>query len=128
TNQDWGNVAVTDVVARAVAPFNPARFTLRGDDTELASAKALLLAMAVHELGTNAVKYGALSNGEGRVAIDWHRESKKLVFHWRETGGPQGAAPTHRGFGSNLIQRAITGAQFDYAVDGLRCLLEMVSD
>ena len=132
TNQDWGRVAVTDVVARAVAPFNPARFTMRGDDAELPAAKALLLAMAVHELATNAVKYGALSNGEGRIAIDWHGEKKKLVFHWRESGGPPVSAPTHKGFGSNLIQRAMAGEQggahFDYASDGLRCSLEIASD
>lgn len=131
TSQDWGQVAVTDVVTRAVAPFNPARFTLRGDDAELPAAKALLLAMAVHELATNAVKYGALSNAEGRVAIEWHGGKKKLVFHWHESGGPKVEQPTHRGFGSNLIQRAMAGehggAQFDYAPDGLRCALEIAS-
>jgi PAS domain S-box-containing protein len=127
TNQDWGNVAVLDVVRRAIAAFNPDRFTLHGDETELPAAKALLLAMTVHELGTNAVKYGALSNGDGRVAIDWHGGNNRLTFHWHETGGPTVAAPTHRGFGSNLIQRAMAGEQgsahFDYAPGGLRCSL-----
>ena len=132
TNQEWGYAAVTDVVGRAVAAFNPARFSMRGDNAELPAAKALLLAMVVHELGTNAVKYGALSNAEGRVAIDWHREPGKLVFEWRESGGPKVEPPTHRGFGSNLIQRAMAGeqggAQFDYAPEGLRCSLEITGD
>lgn len=126
TAQDWGRVAVTDIVTRAIAPFNPQRFALRGDDTALPAAKALLLAMAVHELGTNAVKYGALSNTEGRVHIDWHGEKDRLVLHWRESGGPKVEQPAHRGFGTNLIQRAIGGgAQFEYAADGLKGSLEI---
>jgi PAS domain S-box-containing protein len=132
TTHDEGSVAVTEVVTRAVAPFDATRFSLRGGDAQLSSAKALLLAMAVHELGTNAVKYGALSNPEGRVSIDWHGDRNRLVFHWRESGGPPVTPPTHRGFGSNLIQRAMTGekggAQFDYAADGLRCSLEIAGD
>lgn len=129
TNQEWGQVAVTDIVTRAIAAFNPQRFSLRGDDTTLPAAKALLLAMAVHELGTNAVKYGALSNTEGRVHIDWHGEKDLLIFHWRETGGPKVEQPAHRGFGTNLIQRAMGGvnggAQFEYAANGLKGSLEI---
>lgn len=129
TNQDWGHVAVTDIVARAIAPFNPQRFSLRGDDTSLPAAKALLLAMAVHELSTNAVKYGALCNTEGRVHIDWHGEKDRLVFHWRESGGPKVEQPVHRGFGTNLIQRAMGGvnggAQFEYTAEGLKGSLEI---
>ena len=128
TTHDQGRVAVRDIVARAIAPFDTARFTLHGDNAELSAAKALLLAMAVHELGTNAVKYGALSNDEGRIAVDWHSAKDRLVFHWRESGGPAVSQPTHRGFGSNLIQRAMAGAQFDYAPGGLRCSLEIVGD
>lgn len=129
TSQDWGQVAVSDIVTRGIAPFNAERFTARGDGTALSSAKALLLAMAIHELGTNAVKYGALSNADGRIAIDWHDGDGRLTFHWRETGGPRVAPPDRRGFGTNLIQRAMAGeqggAQFDYAEDGLKVRLEI---
>ncbi len=129
TNKDWGMVAVSDIVARAVAAFGPNRFAVQGDDSALPAAKALLLAMAVHELSTNAVKYGALSNDDGSVAVAWHTEAGKLVLHWRETGGPPAAPPAHRGFGTNLIQRAMAGeqgsAQFDYAPEGLRGTLEI---
>jgi two-component system CheB/CheR fusion protein len=129
TNKEWGDVSVTDIVNRAVAPFNPARFTVRGDDSALSSAKGLLLAMAVHELSTNAVKYGALSNGDGRIAIDWHGLPDRLVMRWQESGGPPVETPTKRGFGTNLIQRAMGGdqggAQFDYAPDGLKGTLEI---
>jgi two-component sensor histidine kinase len=117
------------VVARAVAPFNPVRFTMQGDAAVLPAATALLLAMAVHELCTNAVKYGALSNAEGRIAIGWEDRSGLLCFRWQESGGPAVQIPTRRGFGTNLIQRAITGeqgsAQFDYAPSGLTGTLEI---
>jgi two-component system CheB/CheR fusion protein len=129
TNREWGDVGVTDIVTRAVAPFNAARFALCGDDSMLSSAKGLLLAMAMHELSTNAVKYGALSNSEGHIAIDWHGEADRLVIHWHEMGGPRVGAPTKKGFGTNLIQRAMAGEQggalFDYAPEGLKSTLEI---
>jgi two-component system CheB/CheR fusion protein len=129
TARDWGAVAVSEIVSRAVVAFNADRFTVRGDDTALPAAKALLLAMAVHELGTNAVKYGALSNEEGHIAIDWKGTGNRMTFHWKETGGPAVTAPSRRGFGTNLIQRAMAGdqgaASFDYAADGLKGTLEI---
>jgi PAS domain S-box-containing protein len=129
TNQDWGQVMVRDVVDRAIAAFNPARFTLDGDAAELSATTALLLAMAVHELCTNAVKYGALSNTQGRIAIGWEDRGGLLHFTWKESGGPAVEPPTRKGFGTNLIQRAITGeqgsARFDYAPDGLTGTLEI---
>ena len=129
TCHDHESVSVTDIVTRAVTAFAPQRFTLRGDDTTLPAAKALLMSLAMHELCTNAVKYGALSNDDGHIAIDWHGETDRLVFHWRESGGPQIAQPTKRGFGTSLIQRAMAGeqgkAEFDYAPDGLRGTLEI---
>jgi two-component sensor histidine kinase len=129
TNQDWGQVMVRDVVERAIAAFNPARFTLDGDTAELSATTALLLAMAVHELCTNAVKYGALSNTQGRIAIGWEDRDGRLCFRGQESGGPAVEPPTRKGFGTNLIQRAITGeqgsARFDYAPDGLTGTLEI---
>jgi PAS domain S-box-containing protein len=129
TNQDWGDVTVKDLVDRAAAAFNPQRFSIQGDRTALPSAKALLLAMAMHELGTNAVKYGALSNATGKVDIAWQGEEHNLVLHWRESGGPMVVPPAQKGFGTNLIQRALAGeqgrTQLDYAPDGLKAILEI---
>jgi PAS domain S-box-containing protein len=129
TNEDWGDVMVRDVVDRAVAAFNPQRFKIQGDRTALPSAKALLLAMAIHELGTNAVKYGALSNITGQVDIAWQGQDGRLILHWRESGGPAVALPTQKGFGTNLIQRALASeqgrTQLDYAPDGLKGTLEI---
>jgi PAS domain S-box-containing protein len=129
TSQDWGDVAVREIMARAIAPFDPQRFITTGDGTQLPAPKALLLAMVVHELGTNAVKYGALSNSCGRVAVAWSGKPDRLLFHWRESGGPVVKPPQRKGFGSNLIQRAVAGehgsAHFDYAPDGLKGALEI---
>ena len=134
TNQDWGNVTAEQVVDRAIAPFNAQRFTATGDATSLPAAAALLLAMVVHELCTNAVKYGALSNATGTVEIGWQGQQgtngkTELKVRWREKGGPPVTAPAHTGFGTNLIRRALAGEQgradFEYAPEGLRGVFEL---
>jgi two-component sensor histidine kinase len=101
------------------------------DGIWLNATKALLLAMALHELATNAVKYGALSNGKGCVKILWefNAQSNKVTLFWRENGGPRIVPPKHDGFGSRLIQGAMEGAlgkaQFDFEPQGLACTLEV---
>jgi two-component sensor histidine kinase len=88
--------------------------------------------MALHELATNAVKYGALSNASGRVRIDWkhHVESNRLWLVWQETGGPPVAPPRRQGFGMRLIERAIESAggsaRLDFEPQGLACKLEVI--
>jgi two-component sensor histidine kinase len=89
--------------------------------------------MVLHELATNAIKYGALSNDSGRVEIAWETRPEKdrlhLEFRWKEIGGPPVKAPARRGFGSSLIERAIQGesstTRLDFDPDGLRFTLEM---
>jgi two-component sensor histidine kinase len=69
--------------------------------------------MAVHELATNAAKYGALSNGSGRISVHWtiaERDEEQLQIVWTETGGPKVAAPSSEGFGSRLIERGTGGS------------------
>ena len=89
--------------------------------------------MAVHELGTNAVKYGALSNGSGRVEVVWsvlgRASGHRLVLGWRESDGPPVKAPERRGFGSRLIERSLAGdlggeARLDFAPTGHVCTIE----
>ena len=87
--------------------------------------------MALHELATNAVKYGALSNGTGCVRIDWKHapQTQRLVLHWHESGGPRVAPPKSEGFGSLLIRRVIGTAggssKIDFHPQGLACTLEI---
>lgn len=133
THQDWERVAVRDVAEKALQPFLDAdhqRHHISGPDTVLIASKALLLAMVMHELATNAVKYGALSVPGGTIALDWQVQGPRLVLTWRERGGPKVSEPSHRGFGSNLIERALKGeqgeARFDFHQDGVVCTLQMV--
>jgi two-component sensor histidine kinase len=132
TTRDWDRVAVADVVMRALAPFDSGqRFSLSGVEASLSSDTSLVLALALHELATNAVKYGALSNDAGRVRISWEHadfERSRLRICWQEVDGPPVAPPSKTGFGSMLIQRVLGGSQgsaaVQYAPEGVICTFE----
>ena len=82
--------------------------------------------MALHELATNAAKYGALSNDAGNIRVEWSIDGDHLVLRWEESGGPAVVAPTAKGFGSILIERATDGqAQIEFAPEGVRCTLNV---
>jgi two-component sensor histidine kinase len=131
TTRDWDRVAVADVVVRALAPFDAQRFSTTGAEASLGSDSSLVLALALHELATNAVKYGALSNAEGRVSVSWDFgdvHGTRLRVHWQETGGPPVSPPERTGFGSTLIERALGGshgAKMDFAIEGVSCTFEV---
>jgi two-component sensor histidine kinase len=99
-----------------------------GPNIRLAPRKALALVLALHELATNAVKYGALSNDEGRVILNWNivedAEADRLMLRWEELGGPTVTPPTRRGFGTRMIERALAAefggsAEIDYRPRGV---------
>ncbi len=119
TKQSWEGADLADVVDRAVGPFQGAseRFIIDGSNVWLSPKQALALSMALHELATNAVKYGALSNEAGRARIAWfiapHNGSGELHLTWTEEGGPRVDPPLHKGFGSRLIERSLA-----YDLDG----------
>jgi two-component sensor histidine kinase len=89
--------------------------------------------MALHELATNAVKYGALSNATGTVALNWRlrqeADARSLWLEWRERGGPEVGKPSRSGFGSALIERALRQEQgqscFEFRPEGVVCTLEI---
>src|SRR5262249_4233969 len=83
------------------------RITARGPAVHLESQMTLHLALVLHELGTNAHKYGALSASSGRVTIGWTVEDRSLRLRWEERGGPPASAPTSQGFGTRLIQQSV---------------------
>ncbi|NEU14993.1 PAS domain-containing protein [Methylobacterium sp. BTF04] len=110
----WEGATLSEVVGVALRPFGveqEGRFTFRGPVLHLASRVALAFAMALHELATNAVKYGALSTEAGRVELTWDIldgvGSDRLRFRWQETDGPRVSPPTRTGFGSRMIERAL---------------------
>ncbi|WP_181706198.1 HWE histidine kinase domain-containing protein [Chthonobacter rhizosphaerae] len=116
---DWNAVSIQEILGAALAPFSQTRdaVTLVGEPVAIPPGQALTLNLIVHELATNACKFGALSVPDGRVLVRWHEERGEertcVMFSWEEFGGPPVAPPRERGFGSVLIQRAIT-----YEFDG----------
>ncbi len=127
--ENWNRAALHDVVERALRPFPKERFDISGPTVMLDGSRCQLLTMALHELATNAAKYGALSDGAGRVDIGWTTSGSRLQLGWREHGGPPVAPPGRNGFGSFLIEHSISGgedrAQIQYAPTGVTCTLDM---
>ncbi|MBE7196343.1 MAG: PAS domain-containing protein [Parafilimonas terrae] len=127
THTAWEEADVRDVVRAAIEPHSMGgdRITIDGPRHQLNSQQALGLGLAIHELATNAAKYGALSNAAGHVAMSWSQQDGAFTFRWIESDGPPVREPTRKGFGSKLIER-IVGSYFDgtgrldYAPDGVR--------
>ncbi|MFL0692181.1 MAG: sensor histidine kinase [Agrobacterium tumefaciens] len=102
---------ITAIAKTAVAPHvdGDDRITITGPQVYLSAQQALGLSLAIHELATNATKYGALSRPEGRVVMAWgQRPDNGFTFDWRETGGPPVIEPSRRGFGSRLTERVVS--------------------
>lgn len=114
TQTSFSGAAAGDVVEAAIAPHRlpGERITAEGSRIDLTAQQALGLSLAIHELATNAAKYGALSNDRGRVAMSWETAEGAFRFRWIETGGPTVSPPEKRGFGSKLIER-IVASYFD---------------
>jgi two-component sensor histidine kinase len=135
TRESWEGAALSEIVEGAVAPFqrtDGARFRIGGPKVWLAPRIALALAMALHELGTNAAKYGALSIPSGHVEINWTTSGASpphLVLRWEEQGGPPVVPPTRRGFGTRLIERMLASemsgeVELRYEPAGVVCTVE----
>jgi PAS domain S-box-containing protein len=109
THENWKGAQLRQVVDQSVAPFRTTdRIDVGGPDTRVSPKQALALALALHELGTNAMKYGALSNQEGRITLAWSVDAALLHMSWRESGGPEVVPPTRTGFGTRLIERSLS--------------------
>lgn len=103
--------AQLDALARSVLKPHDldTRIVIDGPPVRLRDRAATAMTLAIHELGSNAAKYGALSRAEGRVRLSWRCENDLFRMEWRETGGPEVKAPTRRGFGSQLIEKTLSG-------------------
>jgi len=111
--EKWQGCELQDVFSRVLQPYllnNPRRLRMSGPKVPLSPRLAVVLSMILHEIATNAAKYGALSNDSGSVALDWEVTGEtgkpKLRLIWTEAGGPPVVAPVRRGFGSRLIERS----------------------
>ncbi|MET0339065.1 MAG: PAS domain-containing protein [Caulobacter sp.] len=136
TDENWEGADLKDVVAAAArlhAGEEPRRFIADGPQARLSPKTALSLAMALHELGTNAVKYGALSTPNGKVSVRWSVEGReagrRLQLVWTESGGPTVSPPRRRGFGSRLMEKGLAaelGGQVTLSFDaaGVVCTID----
>lgn len=132
---NWTSAALADIVKAAIAPFDQAgsgRFLVQSSDIEVSPGAVLPLAMVLNELCTNAVKYGALSNPTGRVEITALVDDARRQFRlkWAEIGGPPVRPPSHRSFGSRLIERSFVSqlqgrANLAFEAPGVVCILEV---
>ena len=127
TRKSWESAEMAEVVAEALAPFcTENRCDIDGPILILPPSTAVAMALATHELATNAAKYGALSNEGGRVSVRWSVSTDALTFVWREEGGPAVAPVTRAGFGTKLIKRTLASelkgtAELDFQSSGLVC-------
>lgn len=130
---NWSGVSLATILGDEFRPYRRSdggNVRLGGPTISLAPRCALTLGMALHELVTNAAKYGALSNRTGSVSVTWTVEDNTLHIDWQEEGGPEVAPPTRRGFGRLLLERALTSdlksvVQMDFRKEGLRCSIEI---
>jgi two-component system, chemotaxis family, CheB/CheR fusion protein len=132
---NWARVDLRTIIDSILAPYaglGRNRIRAKGPEVSLGAKPALALGLALHELGTNAAKYGALSNDEGYIEIAWtvapHPQGPKFRLRWRERNGPPVLSPSRTGFGTRLIQRNLA-AEFDgevaleYQPDGVECTI-----
>ncbi|MFC3068784.1 PAS domain-containing protein [Phenylobacterium soli] len=134
TATSWQGAALRDVLLVELKPYAAERYRLAGPEVALAPAEALAFGLLIHELATNAAKYGALKGDDGLVEVCWGRmdggDRPLLILNWTESGGPRVTPPSRRGFGSRLIERSLKGAlrgsaELDFAPEGLRCHVEL---
>jgi two-component sensor histidine kinase len=125
---------IADILATELAPYEMSRISMDGPSCLLEPKIALTMALLVHELATNAAKYGALSTSDGKLstsdgklAIDWSLAGERLKLEWRESDGPPVSPPSRSGFGTRLFLRALEqfGGKVDaaFALTGLVCIL-----
>jgi len=124
---EWHGIEIEDLVRAQLAPFSDfvdSRIAVHGPKLRLKTASAQAVGLALHELATNAGKYGALSTDKGRVDISWVTEGDIFTMGWTERDGPPVSAPKHRGFGTIVMeamaQRSVDGkVDLDYSPSGL---------
>ena len=130
----WIGAELSVIAAQELAPYSAAsgKVSIRGPEVLLEPSIAQAVAVTLHELATNAAKYGSLSVPNGRVDLEWkHDGDDGLLLRWTETGGPPAHTPTRRGFGARIIEQMIAQlrgkTQFDWRAEGLVCEINLVT-
>ena len=116
---------IGDIVKSELGPYGPSRIAVMGNPIVLPPTLALSLTLVLHELATNAAKYGALSTSQARLDVNWTINNSHVQLMWMESGGPAVRYPAHKGFGSELFQRALLPfhgrLEPEFMPDGFRC-------
>ena len=133
SDEKWENAEIREIIDSVLEPYaakDSARLRISGpDNIRLAPGAAVMMSMVLHELATNAAKYGALANGAGRILINWTANGGKLCLRWKEIGGPPVLPADRKGFGSKLIEEAFAAQVggsgiLEYNAEGIVCVLE----
>lgn len=132
TNENWESVSLHDLFSSTLGAYNlpdNERFSFSGPFIRIQPRSAVALAMAIHELSTNAAKYGALSVESGTVALEWKKTNGRLALRWQEYGGPPVSPPTRTGFGTIMISRVLSEqlsgtVTINYELNGVVCLID----
>jgi PAS domain S-box-containing protein len=137
-SRDWKNTGLHDIVDAALEPFEVSngdvgRIVIEGENINVPPRVTLALGIALHELATNAVKYGALSNETGSVSITWALEDNYLNLRWQEKNGPLVNPPSRKGFGSQVIERGLAlelqgMVNLDFLPEGVVCRISMPAE
>jgi two-component sensor histidine kinase len=134
SQSDWRAAPIHQLVRAELAPYldeDQGRIAMDGPEISLAPNEALSVGLAIHELATNAAKYGALSTSQGRVSVSWSQTSPVVAeILWEEKGGPLVAPPTRRGFGIELIERIVaqeldSKVKLEFLPSGVRCRMRV---
>jgi len=132
TDENWASASLRDIIGDQLGVDRWGdRIALDGPEVALSPQVAVSLALALHELGTNAAKYGALSNDNGRVLVRWRTDPGRatVILRWAESGGPPVTSPARPGFGSRMIERALAAeaggrVALQFQPDGVVCDIE----
>jgi PAS domain S-box-containing protein len=128
TESDWSGLTLGEIIQSELEPYLE-RCKIEGTEIVLDHQYAQNFSLVLHELATNAIKYGALSNLEGRVDITWDNKGdgtdSRLIFHWREREGPPVVAPKRQGFGSTLLRATFANARSNFDTNGFSCEIEV---
>jgi PAS domain S-box-containing protein len=139
TRESWKQAGLLELVNEALKPFRVVgsweqRFAIAGENVHLPPKVTLALGIAFHELATNAMKYGALSNERGSISIACNIEPRpegdRLILRWQERDGPRVLPPSHRGFGSQVLERGLAyelqgSVHLAYQTEGVVCTINI---
>ncbi|HZQ01184.1 MAG TPA: HWE histidine kinase domain-containing protein [Reyranella sp.] len=135
TEQHWQGAGLRDLVSAVLKPYlapsndRLGRVAFAGENIRLKPRSAVAFSMAIHELATNAAKYGALSTAQGSVDVRWTTDAGRLGLRWQESGGPEVSPPTHHGFGTLMVKRGLAAelhgdVAIDYDRSGVICTID----